>query len=106
MVNVSSIRGSLAHLSDPSSPVYPIRALGYDSSKAALNAFTILIAGELRDTRIKVNAVHPGWLRTGMGGERANLSVEDGAITVIRYASLDEDGPSGDFFFLDERLPW
>ncbi|WP_186054428.1 SDR family oxidoreductase [Burkholderia gladioli] len=106
VVNVSSIRGSLAHLSDPSSPVYPIRALGYDSSKAALNAFTILIAGELRDTRIKVNAVHPGWLRTGMGGERANLSVEDGAITVIRYASLDEDGPSGGFFFLDERLPW
>ena len=47
IVNVSSIRGSLAHLSDPRSPVYPIRALGYDTSKAALNAFTILIAEEL-----------------------------------------------------------
>lgn len=106
IVNVSSIRGSLAHLSDPASPVYPIRALGYDTSKAALNAFTILIAGELRGTRIKVNAVHPGWLRTSMGGDRANMSAGDGARTVVQYASLDDDGPTGGFFFLDERLPW
>lgn len=48
VVNLSSIRGSLAHLSDPTSPVYPIRALGYDTSKAALNAATILLAEELR----------------------------------------------------------
>ena len=48
VVNVSSIRGSLTHLSDPASPVYPVRALGYDTSKAALNAFTILLAEELR----------------------------------------------------------
>ncbi|WP_454726824.1 MULTISPECIES: SDR family oxidoreductase [Cupriavidus] len=106
IVNVSSIRGSLAHLSDPASPVYPIRALGYDTSKAALNAFTILIAEELRGTPIKVNAVHPGWLRTSMGGEQANMSVEDGARTVVKYASLGGDGPTGGFFFLDERLPW
>ncbi|ABE36696.1 short chain dehydrogenase family protein [Paraburkholderia xenovorans LB400] len=106
IVNVSSIRGSLAHLSDPCSPVYPIRALGYDTSKAALNAFTILIAAELRDTPIKINAVHPGWLRTSMGGERANMSAEDGAHAVVKYASLGEDGPTGGFFFLDERLPW
>lgn len=106
VVNVSSIRGSLAHLSDPSSPVYPIRALGYDTSKAALNAFTILIAEELRGTPIKVNAIHPGWLRTAMGGERADMSVEDGARTAVQYAALGEDGPTGGFFFLDERLRW
>lgn len=106
IVNVSSIRGSLAHLSDPASPVYPIRALGYDTSKAALNAFTILIAEELRGTQIKINAVHPGWLRTSMGGDQANMSAEDGARTVVQYASLDDDGPTGSFFFLDERLPW
>lgn len=106
IVNVSSIRGSLAHLSDPTSPVYPIRALGYDTSKAALNAFTILIAEELRGTPIKVNAVHPGWLRTRMGGEQANMSVEDGARTVVKYAGLGDESPTGGFFFLDERLPW
>ncbi|SCM79322.1 putative short-chain dehydrogenase/reductase [uncultured Pleomorphomonas sp.] len=106
IVNVSSIRGSLTHLSDPTSPVYPIRALGYDTSKAALNAFTILIAEELRGTPFKINAVHPGWLRTSMGGDRADMSVADGAHTAVRYATLGDDGPTGGFFFLDERLPW
>ncbi|MCW1937874.1 SDR family oxidoreductase [Pseudomonas sp. MDMC_285] len=106
VVNVSSIRGSLAHLSDPSSPVYPGHALAYDTSKAALNAFTVLIAEELRGTPIKVNAIHPGWLRTAMGGNQADMSVEDGARTAVQYASLDEQGATGGFFFLDERLPW
>lgn len=106
VVNVSSIRGSLTHLSDPSSPVYPVRALGYDTSKAALNAFTILLAEELRGTSIKINAVHPGWLRTTMGGGQANMSAEEGARNAIHYASLGEDGPTGGFFFGDERLPW
>lgn len=106
VVNVSSIRGSLRHLSDPSSPVYPVRALGYDTSKAALNAFTILIAEELRGTPIKINAIHPGWLRTTMGGGQATMSVEEGAAIAVRYASLDATGPTGGFFFGEERLPW
>lgn len=106
VVNVSSIRGSLTHLSDPTSPVYPVRALGYDTSKAALNAFTILLAEELRGTPIKINAIHPGWLRTTMGGDRAEMSAEEGAEIAVRYASLGPEGPTGGFFFGDERLPW
>ncbi len=106
VVNVSSIRGSLTHLSDPASPVYPVRALGYDTSKAALNAFTILLAEELRGTPIKINAIHPGWLRTTMGGDQANMSAEEGARIAVHYASLGPDGPTGGFFFGDERLPW
>jgi NAD(P)-dependent dehydrogenase (short-subunit alcohol dehydrogenase family) len=106
VVNVSSIRGSLAHLSDPASPVYPIKALAYDTSKAALNAFTILLAEELRGTSIKVNAIHPGWVRTMMGSDGADMSIEEGARTAVQYASLGADGPTGGFFFLDDRLPW
>ncbi|PXW25740.1 SDR family NAD(P)-dependent oxidoreductase [Paraburkholderia caballeronis] len=106
VVNVSSIRGSLAHLSDPASPVYPVKALGYDTSKAALNAFTILLAEQLRGSPIKINAIHPGWVRTEMGSKHADLGLEDGARTAIRYATLGEDGPTGGFFFQDERLPW
>jgi NAD(P)-dependent dehydrogenase (short-subunit alcohol dehydrogenase family) len=106
VVNVSSIRGSLAHLSDPSSPVYPIKALAYDTSKAALNAFTILIAEELRGSAIKINAIHPGWIRTDMGSEHADLSLEEGARTAIIYASLSEEGPTGGFFYQDTPLPW
>lgn len=106
IVNVSSIRGSQAHLSDPTSPVYPVRALGYDTSKTALNAFTILLAAELSDTPFKINAIHPGWVRSEMGGDHAPMSVEEGGRTAVKYATLGEDGPSGGFFFLDERLPW
>ncbi|EIM97552.1 putative short-chain dehydrogenase/reductase [Paraburkholderia hospita] len=106
IVNVSSIRGSLAHLSNPKSPVYPIKALGYDTSKAALNAFTILLAEELRGTRIKVNAIHPGWVRTTMGSEQADLDIADGARTTVQYATLGENGPKGGFFYLDVSLPW
>ncbi len=106
VVNVSSIRGSLAHLSDPTSLVYPVRALGYDTSKAALNAFTILLAEELRGTPIKINAIHPGWVRTEMGGGQAPVSIEDGARTAVQYATLGADGPTGGFFFLNEQLPW
>lgn len=106
IVNVSSIRGSLSHMSDPASPVYRNRTLGYNASKAALNAFTILLAEELRGTSIKINAIHPGWLRTDMGGDAADMSVEEGAEIAVHYASLATDGPTGGFFFGDERLPW
>ncbi|WP_202967006.1 SDR family NAD(P)-dependent oxidoreductase [Trabulsiella odontotermitis] len=80
--------------------------MGYDTSKAALNAFTILLAEELCGTSVKINAVHPGWLRTDMGCQRASMSAEDGARTVVRYAVLDKGGPTGGFFFDDQRLPW
>ena len=106
VVNISSIRGSLTYLSDPNSLAGPGHLLGYDTSKAALNAATVILAAELHDTAIKINAVHPGWLQTGMGGAGANMSVTDGAKTVVRYATLGPDGPTGGFFFGDEHLPW
>jgi NAD(P)-dependent dehydrogenase (short-subunit alcohol dehydrogenase family) len=106
IVNMSSIRGSLSHQADPASPVYPNKALAYDASKTALNAFTVQLAEELRHTAIKVNAVHPGWVRTRMGSEHAELDIAEGARTAIVYASLDADGPTGGFFHLDQPLPW
>jgi len=105
IVNLSSIRGSLTHQTDPASPAYP-RAFAYDASKTALNAFTVQLADELRHTAIKVNAIHPGWVRTKMGSDVADLSLKEGARTAILYASLPDDGPTGGFFYLDERLPW
>lgn len=106
IVNVSSIRGSVTLNADPSSPVYPNKALAYDVSKTALNAFTVQLAEELRPSGIKVNAVHPGWVRTEMGGPVAHLGVDEGAGAVVAYATLGEDGPTGGFFFNEQRLPW
>ena len=61
IVNVSSILGSLTLHSDPASPIYEHKVFAYDTSKTALNSFTVHLAHELRDTPIKVNSAHPGW---------------------------------------------
>jgi NAD(P)-dependent dehydrogenase (short-subunit alcohol dehydrogenase family) len=107
IVNLSSILGSLGVLSSPNNGVSDsFKLLGYNASKTALNTFTVLLADELRDTPIKVNSAHPGWVKTEMGGHGAPLEVLDGARTSFRLATLPPDGPSGGFFHLEETLPW
>jgi NAD(P)-dependent dehydrogenase (short-subunit alcohol dehydrogenase family) len=106
IVNVSSILGSLTLHSDPTSAIYPHKVLAYDASKTALNAFTVHLAHELRDTAIKVNSAHPGWVRTEMGGEGADLDISEGGKTSAWLATLPADGPTGGYFHLDQPLPW
>jgi NAD(P)-dependent dehydrogenase (short-subunit alcohol dehydrogenase family) len=105
IVNVSSLLGSIAANADPDSPIYDFKVPAYNVSKSAVNAWTVQLAHELRDTRIKVNAVHPGSVKTDMnaGGE---IEVTDGAKTSVRMALLDESGPNGGFVYFEENLPW
>ena len=105
IVNLSSILGSLTLHTDPKSPIYDIKAFAYDASKTALNAFTVHLAHELRDTPIKVNSAHPGWVKTDMGGAAAPLEVAEGGKTSVRLATLPDDGPTGGFFHLASRCP-
>jgi NAD(P)-dependent dehydrogenase (short-subunit alcohol dehydrogenase family) len=106
IVNMSSALGSLSVMSDPASFGGEYRVLGYGTSKAALNAFTVYLAHELRGTGIKVNAVHPGWIKTDMGGADATGTVEQGADTPVWLATLPEDGPTGGFFHERKPMPW
>lgn len=106
IVNLSSILGSLSLHSDPKAPLGDMKAFAYNSSKTALNAFTVHLAHELRETKIKVNSAHPGWVKTDMGGEGAQLEIEDGAKTSVRLALLPDNGPTGGFFFESNSLPW
>lgn len=106
IVNVSSILGSLTINSDVSSDFYRIKPFAYNSSKTAVNAFTIHLAAALKDTTIKVNSAHPGWVKTDLGGDQAPMEVEEGAETAVRLATLGPDGPSGCFFHFEEELPW
>ncbi len=106
IVNLSSVLGSLALHSDPSSPIYALKSFAYDSSKTALNAFTIHLAQELRGTAIKVNSAHPGWVKTDMGGSAAPIEVSEGGKTSVMLATLPDDGPTGGYFHLGETLPW
>jgi NAD(P)-dependent dehydrogenase (short-subunit alcohol dehydrogenase family) len=105
IVNLSSILGSNTLHASPGSPIYEMKQLAYDSSKAALNAFTIHLAYDLRNTKIKVNSAHPGWVKTEMGGEGAMLEIEDGAKTSVDLATIGEDGPSGGFIHMGKSLP-
>lgn len=106
IVNLSSILGSLTLHADPSSPIYDAKAFAYDASKAALNSFTVHLAHELRDTKIKVNSAHPGWVKTDMGTDAAPMEIPDGAKTSVRLALLPDNGPTGGYFHMNDALPW
>lgn len=106
IVNVSSSLASLSLHSDPASPLGAFKVLGYDASKTALNAYTVHLAWELRQTAIKVNSACPGWVKTDMGGENAPLSVVEGADTPVWLATLGPDGPTGGFFNSRQPVPW
>ena len=106
IVNVSTILSSLTLHSAKDSPISPAKELAYNASKTALNAFTIHLALELKDTNIKVNSGHPGWVKTELGGPKAPMNVEDSYKTSLRLATLDEDGPSGGLYHENDVLPW
>ncbi|MHA3774915.1 SDR family oxidoreductase [Verrucomicrobiota bacterium sgz303538] len=106
IVNLSSILASNTLHQDPASPIYDAKLPAYNVSKSAVNAYTVQLAHELRDTPIKVNAAHPGWVKTEMGGEGAQMEIPDGAKTSVTLATLPADGPSGTFTHLGETLPW
>jgi len=97
IVNVSSEAGSLTSMGG-GTPAYAL-------SKAALNAVTRMLAAELKETGIVVNAVCPGWVATDMGGP-GGRPVDQGAAGVVWAATLPESGPSGGFFRGRQALPW
>lgn len=106
IVNLSSILGSLELHASPSSPIYNSKAFAYDASKTALNQFTVHLAHALKDSNVKVNSAHPGWVKTDLGTDAAPMNVVDGAKTSVWLATLPADGPSGGYFHMQDRLPW
>ena len=97
IVNVSSEAGALTSMG-AGTPAY-------STSKAALNAFTRLLAAELKGSGILVNAVCPGWVATDMGGA-GGRPIENGAAGIVWAATLADDGPTGGFFRDSKPLSW
>jgi NAD(P)-dependent dehydrogenase (short-subunit alcohol dehydrogenase family) len=106
IVNVSSILGSITYHATPGSPVYDFKVPAYNVSKAAVNAYTVQLAYELKDSKIKVNAAHPGWVKTDLGGEGATMEIPDGAKTSVALATIGADGPNGAYIHMGEPIPW
>jgi NAD(P)-dependent dehydrogenase (short-subunit alcohol dehydrogenase family) len=106
IVNLSSILGSIGEHADVNSFIYNFLLTAYDSSKAAVNLYTVELAHALKATKIKVNAAHPGWVKTDMGGEQAPMEIIDGVKTSVALATLPDDGPTGGYYHLGVHLRW
>jgi NAD(P)-dependent dehydrogenase (short-subunit alcohol dehydrogenase family) len=80
---------------------------GYNGSKAALNMGTALMAKELSSAGIGAIAVHPGWLRTDMGGPHAELDPAEGMNALVETIATLDRAQSGSFIdWLGRPMPW
>lgn len=112
IVNVSSSVGSLSLQSNPAWRFYDHAKFAvYSSSKSALNMYTVMLAYELRDTPFKVNAVDPGYTKTDFNNHQGTGTIEDAAARVVKYALIDNSGPTGKYFSEETNpetgaIPW
>ena len=101
--------GTLAFMTSVLGSVALNEAGGFDAyraSKAALNSVMKSASLELGPQGVVCVAVHPGWVRTDMGGAGASRSVPDGAAGIVWAATLPDDGPSGGFFRDGKQIEW
>jgi len=111
IVNVTTGLSSLTLQGDPNWKYYNYRSAAYAPSKTALNAYTVALAHEFMDSPFKINAIDPGYTATDFNHYRGPGSVEVAAAIIVKYATLDADGPTGKFFSndidtVDRQSPW
>ncbi|MCA3004890.1 MAG: SDR family oxidoreductase [bacterium] len=100
VAHISSQLGSITNNSGGSS-------YGYRASKAALNQFGRCMANELKGEGIAVGMIHPGWVRTDMGGPEAPLDPKQSAAMVIAVIDNLTVQTTGRFWNYDgSNLPW
>lgn len=104
IVNVTSDLGSLGLHTDPTWRHYDVKTAAYGPSKSALNGYTIALAYELKNFR--VNAVNPGYTATDFNNNQGYKTVEEGAAPIVKYAMIDQDGPTAGYFSDYGVTPW
>ena len=102
VVMVSSGAARFSYLTNPKTP----KPYAYCLSKMGLNAATVMFAEAFREDGIKVNAVNPGYVYSAVSFFRGTRTPQEGAAVLIKYATLDEDGPTGGFFDDEGPLSW
>jgi len=105
IVNVSSELGSLAVHNNTQNPNYGIYD-AYSCSKTALNAFTVMLANEFKNANFKINSVTPGYTATDLNQFKGTQTVEKAAKVIVKYATLDNDGPTGKYFKEAGEVDW
>ncbi|MFO0704807.1 MAG: SDR family NAD(P)-dependent oxidoreductase [Candidatus Andersenbacteria bacterium] len=106
VINVSSRYGSFNF------KIVDSYATAYRMSKAALNMYTRMLAFRLKDKKMRVSAIHPGWVKTDMGNmgvgpqdkARPDREPKDAAADIYRLATSDVE--SGQFWFKGRQFEW
>lgn len=99
--NITSGLGSLTLHNDPNWKYYQVKSAAYGPSKTALNAYTIVLAHELKDSNFKVNVIDPGYTATDFNHHSGPGSVESAASFIIKHTLTNDDAPTGQFFSND-----
>ena len=82
-------------------------AYSYRSSKAALNAVTVSLCSDLAEDGTRVVALHPGWVRTEMGGDSAPVDAPASASGLKKVMLGIDDAQNGHFFdYSGASIPW
>ena len=106
ILNVSSQVGSLTLNTSPGRNANWDNYNAYGSSKTALNAFTVTLANEFRNTNFRINSVTPGYTATDLNQFQGIKTAEEGAKPIVRLATLSADGPSMKFLAEEGEVPW
>ena len=106
IVNVTTELSSLTNHSNPNWIFAQFKPAAYGPSKTALNAYTVMLAAELKDTNFKVNCVCPGFTATDFNNHQGTRTVEQAASVIVKYATLDKDGATGKFFSEEGEAAW
>jgi len=103
IVNISSIVGSIGIIGNGMGG----NMYGYRASKAALNAITRTMAEDLKSRGVTVVPLHPGWVRTDMGGPAADIDPDTSVTGMKKVIDGLKPADSGKFMVYDgSTLPW
>jgi len=105
IVNVSTDMASNSFMARPDSEMH---VTAYNTSKAAMNSYTIALAFELKKEGINVNAVTPGFTTTKLNFHApGGKTTKQGAEALLPFALLEKGGPTGKFFdWNGNEFPW
>uniref|UniRef100_M4ATQ8 Si:dkey-12e7.4 n=2 Tax=Xiphophorus maculatus TaxID=8083 RepID=M4ATQ8_XIPMA len=105
VINISSLLGSVELNWGESSNNF--KWYPYRTSKSALNMVSRCMALDLEPDGILCMMIHPGWVRTDMGGSEAPLSPEESIASVLTVIGGLTEKDHGSFLdFTGEQLPW
>ena len=121
IVSISSSAGSLTDtdMADAKTSHFPFHYPAYKISKCALNMYTRTLAMRMQHERnttgpagapgisadfITVSSIHPGWVKTAMGGDDATETPEEAAESIYKLAISRPE--TGQFWFNGKKYPW